>query len=178
MNRRVKFITEQSYKNNFMKGAYKSWGIKGYYCFDKYPIFEINWANWDIGLITGRKGKVTRMNPYSYGEQKHKPGVTMEDISYLVDTSKPIKNSRYAMFRISKYSCSKGASYLSGQHVPVWDYHCHHIKPIKRGGTNDFENLCVLSETEHTILHSNSPERLYSIFPKKVRRIKALIDAL
>ena len=50
--------------------------------------------------------------------------------------------------------------------------------PLKNGGTNDFNNLCVLSELEHTILHSTTPERLYDLFPKKKKRIKALIEAL
>jgi len=178
MNKRVKFTTEQSHKNNFMKGAYRTWGKDGYYCFDNYPVFEILWANWDSGLIAAAKGKVTRENPYAYGEKKHKPGVSLEDIGYLVETSTYIKNSRLAMFRISKYSSVKGVSYLSGEFVPVDEYHCHHIIPREKGGTNDFSNLCVLSETEHRILHSSSPERLYKMFPKKIRRIKALIDAL
>ena len=82
------------------------------------------------------------------------------------------------MFRISKYSSVKGISYLSGEPVPVTEYHCHHIKPVEKGGTHDFDNLCVLSETEHRILHSNTPEQLYSMFPKKTKRIKALVDAL
>jgi len=82
------------------------------------------------------------------------------------------------MFRISKYSSVKGRSYLSGEYVPVWNYHCHHIKPCEKGGNNDFDNLCVLSETEHQILHSASPERLYDLLPKKKKRIGALIAQL
>lgn len=178
MNKRVKYTKEQSYKNNFQKGVYRSWGKDGYYCFETYPIFEIWWANWDKKLIAGYKGKVTRENPYAYGEKKHKPGVSIQDIGYLVETSKPIKNSRYALFRISKYSSMKGVSYLSGEFVPIGEYHCHHIIPCQKGGTNDFSNLCVLSEMEHRILHSTTPERLYTMFPRKIRRIKALIDAL
>ena len=102
----------------------------------------------------------------------------MEMITYLVNTSKYIKNSRLAMFRISKYSSVKGISYLSGEFVPVDEYHCHHIMPRNKGGTNDFDNLCVLSKLEHQILHSSTPERLYEIFPKRAKRIRLLIDAL
>jgi len=178
MNKRAKFTEEQSYKDNFIEGRYKTWGKKGYYCFHKYPIIQIEWANWDSGLIGPKKGKVARKNPYAYGKQKHKPGVSMDDINYLVNTSKYIKNSRYAMFRISKYSSCKGKSYLSGEYVPVWEYHCHHIKPLKKNGTNDFDNLCVLSENEHNILHSATPERLHEIFPKKKKRIEFLLNAI
>jgi hypothetical protein len=69
-------------------------------------------------------------------------------------------------------------SYISGEYVPVEDYHCHYIKHEGKGGTHDFNNLCVLSETEHTILHSSTPERLYEMFPKKKKRIDFLISQL
>jgi hypothetical protein len=178
MNKRVKFIEEQSHKNDFMGGRYKTWGKNGYYCYENYPVIEISWANWDSRLIHATKGKVIRKNPYAYGERKHKPGVSLEDIEYLVNTSRYIKNSRLAMFRISKYSSCKGVSRLSGEYVPVSEYHCHHIKPKENGGTNEFDNLCVLSETEHTILHSSNPSELYDLFPKRRKRIKELIEKL
>lgn len=178
MEKRAKFTNEQSCKNNFLNGKYRSWGKDGYYCFGGYPIIEIGWANWDSAKISGNKGTVKRVNPYDYGERKHKPGVTMEMISYLVNTSKYIKNSRLAMFRISKYSSVKGISYLSGNFVPVEEYHCHHLTPLAKGGTNDFENLCVLSELEHRILHGSTPEQLYELYPKKKKRVRMLIDAL
>lgn len=59
MNKRVKFTKEQSYKNNFQRGGYSSWGKNGYYCFQNYPIIEIHWANWDKGLIASVKGNVS-----------------------------------------------------------------------------------------------------------------------
>jgi len=178
MSTRTKFTKEQAFKNNFMEGRYKTWGKNGYYCFNNYPIIQIGWANWDSKLISADKGKVTRINPYEYGAKKHKPGVSLDDIEYLVNSSMFIKNSRFAMFRISKYSSVKGISYLSGEFVPVWDYHCHRLIPHDNGGTNDFDNLCVLSEIEHQILHSNTPEQLYEMFPNRKKRIDSLIGKL
>lgn len=178
MNKRVKFTENEAYKNSFLNGIYRSWGKHGYYCFAQYPIIEIQWANWDKGLIAANKCSVARKNPYAFGEKKHKPGVSMEDINYLVNTSIYIKNSRLAMFRISKYSSVKGRSLISGEYVPVTEYHCHHIKPKILGGTNDFNNLCVLSELEHRILHSKNPELLLTMYPKKKKVIKSLIHAL
>ena len=178
MSKNTKFIKEQSYKNNFMEGVYRSWGINGYYSFKCYPIIEIWWANWDIKLICGKRSRVQRENPYDYGEKKHKPGVSLEAISYLVNSSKHIKSSKLAMFRVSKYSSVKGISYMSGEFVPATEYHCHHIIPKCKKGTHDFDNLCVLSEVEHTILHSPTPERLYELYPKRKARIKMLINNL
>lgn len=178
MERNVKFTTDQACKNSFQSGAYRSWGKKGYYCFNGYPVIEMQWASWDSWLLAGGNGVVDRENPYSYGEKKQRPGVSVDDIDYLVRVSKYIKNSRLALFRISKYSSVNGVSYLSGERIPVSMYHCHHIKPLQNGGTNDFDNLCVLSEAEHVILHSASPERLCELYPRKKKRIKTLIDAL
>jgi len=132
------------------------------------------WTTW----ASGNKGKVSRKNPYDYKERNHKPGVSMEDIGYLVNSSKYLKNSRYAMFRVSKYSSTHGKSFLSGELVPVQEYHCHHILPISKGGSNDFDNLCVLSETEHRILHSKTPEILYEMYPRRKKRAKLLIEKL
>ena len=104
--------------------------------------------------------------------------MSLDDIGYLVNTSVLMKNSRYAMFRVSKYSSVKGISYMSGEYVPVTEYHCHHIIPKHKNGTNDFENLCVLSKTEHEILHSQNPELLYNQYPKRRKRISELISKL
>ena len=82
------------------------------------------------------------------------------------------------MFRISKYSSTHGVSFLSGAYVPVDEYHCHHIIPLCKGGTNDFDNLCVLSDAEHKILHGKTPELLYNMYPRKKKRIKSLIEKL
>ena len=178
MEARAKRIEEQSYKDNYLEGRYRAWGKVGYYCFDRCPVIDIRWASWDRELIHATKCRVSRKNPYAYGEKKHKPGVSMNDISYLVNTSKHIKNSRLALFRVSKYSSVKGVSYLSGNYVPVWNYHCHHIIPKEKNGTDDFDNLCVLSSEEHRILHGNEPEQLIKLYPKKYKRIMKLINSL
>lgn len=178
MHKKVKFIQDETCKNKFMNGAYRSWGKNGYYCFADFPVVEIWWANWDKNLIRGQKGKVTRANPYDYGNQSHKGGVSLEDLKYLAQTSTHIKSSRLALFRVSKYSSVKGVSYMTGERVLVDEYHCHHIKPKQQGGTHDFDNLCVLSATEHRLLHSKDPTVLYELYPKRKARIQKLIESL
>ena len=66
----------------------------------------------------------------------------------------------------------------TGEFVPAEEYHCYHIIPIEKGGTNDFDNLCVLSEAEYSILCSDTTERLHSLYPNRQKRIEYLIDAL
>jgi len=175
---RAKFTIEQSIKDGFQNGCYASWGKKGYFTYAHIPIIQIEWANWDSKLIAAVKCKVTRENPYDYNAKTQKPGVSMEDISYLVNTSRYMANSRLALFRVSKYSSVKGLSYISGKKVPVHDYHLHHIIPSNRNGSNDFNNLCVLSESEHIALHGKNPEQLLSQYPSRKDRIVKLIESL
>jgi len=175
---RAKFTEEQSIKDGFQNGCYASWGKKGYYVYAHIPIIQMEWANWDSKLIAAVKSKVIRKNPYDYDAKRQKPGVSMEDISYLVNSSTYIANSRLALFRVSKYSSVKGISYLSGIKVPVYDYHLHHIVPSQNNGSDDFNNLCVLSESEHIILHGNNPEQLLALYPSRKDRIAKLIESL
>lgn len=181
MKRRATFTTKQEFKNEFMDGKYKSWGCTGYYIHGRSgtPIIQLGWANWDSKLTHGNRNKVTRPNPYDYGEKKnHKTGVSLGDIKYLVESAKLSReSSKYCEFRISKYSCCSGKSFLSGDFVPVDRYYCHHKIPRCKSGKDEFDNLCVLSDGQHKILHSNTPERLYDIVGKKLHnRVKELID--
>jgi RNA-directed DNA polymerase len=181
MEKRTKFITEQKIKNNFRNGTYKSWGKTGYYMLYDTPIVQIGWANWESKLVSAIKSKICRINPYDYGEKEnHKPGVSLEDIKYLVESAKLSRqSSRFCQFRISKYSSLHGLSHISGEVVPVEDYHCHHIVPSNKGGKDDYNNLCILSKEQHIILHSNNREKLYDIVGKKYhKRVKELISAV
>jgi hypothetical protein len=61
------------------------------------------------------------------------------------------------------------------------DWHSAFYDAIRMELVQDRDKLlfeCVLSETEHQILHSASPERLYGILPKKKKRISALVAQL
>lgn len=181
MEGKTTYTTNQEIKNNFMNGKYSSWGKAGYYMHEKSktPIVGLYWANWDSTVTHAGRGKVNRPNPYDYGEKKnHKPGVSLEEIKYLVESAKCSKeSSKYCEFRISKYSSCNGKSYLSGNFVPVEEYHCHHKTPRSKNGKDTFDNLCVLSVEEHRILHGKTPEKLLTMTNKKFhKRVKDLID--
>ena len=149
--------------------GYKTWGQKSFYHLHGFPILELGWASFDKNLCATHKRTIRRENPYDYPKPQQ-AGVSKEDISYLVNSSQLMKNGsmKYRDFRVSKYSCCRGVSYISGEKVLVEEYHCHHILPKSRGGTDDWHNLCVLSEVEHRILHSNS----YNLLLKQAKSTK------
>ena len=69
-------------------------------------------------------------------------------------------------------------SYLSGQFVPVEKYHCHHIKPLSKGGDNNFLNLCVLSEEGTPHSAQQRPTASLPDVSNRTGRVKFLIGNL
>ena len=48
---------------------------------------------------------------------------------------------RYRQFRVSLYSSHNGKGYLTGETIPVYGYHCHHVIPKSKGGTDALSTL-------------------------------------
>lgn len=159
--------------------GYKSWGQNKFHHLHGFPVLQLDWANWDNKLCGYLKQKVKRTNPYDYGKSQQ-TGVSGQEIQFLVHSSQMMINGsmKYRDFRVSKYSCCKGRSYISGQKVSVGEYHCHHMIPKTKGGTDNWDNLCVLSESEHRLLHSNNYMTLLDdvTSQKFKKRIKELIS--
>ncbi|MFC0476948.1 reverse transcriptase domain-containing protein [Robertmurraya beringensis] len=154
--------------------GYKTWGRNGWWVIARTPVLELGWANWDKTLIGHLRQKVNRTNPYDYGEKAHKPGVSLNEIAYLVNTSNYIGSysMRYRNYRVSLYSSLHGVGYLTGEKVDVANYHCHHVLPKSKGGSDAFNNLVILTADEHRILHSKNYIQLLSLCKQSKKYIK------
>ena len=40
------------------------------------------------------------------------------------------------------------------------EIHCHHITPRNKGGTDEYENLILVTETVHKLIHATKPETI------------------
>ena len=163
------------------KQGYKSWGKTGWWSCYNIPVLQFDWANWDKTQISHIKQKVSRVNPYDYGEKTQKTGISLSDINYLVNTSNFLSNysMRYRQFRVSLYSSHNGKGYLTGETIPVYGYHCHHVIPKSKGGTDAFINLVILSKEQHEILHSKNYMSLFKVCrqtKKHLDRTRHLIE--
>lgn len=60
----------------------------------------------------------------------------------------------YADNRIAIYSAQKGKCAVTGTELKIGDIHCHHIKPKSNGGTDNYDNLILITEAVHKLIHA------------------------
>lgn len=64
------------------------------------------------------------------------------------------KSIEFADNRISLYAAQYGKCAVTGEPLMPYEIRCHHKIPIEYGGTDDYNNLVLVSETVHILIHS------------------------
>jgi group II intron reverse transcriptase/maturase len=71
------------------------------------------------------------------------------------------RSAEYADNRISLFSAQWGKCYVTGQEFRTTaEIHCHHKKPIKCGGNDKYENLILVLEPVHILVHATKTETI------------------
>lgn len=70
------------------------------------------------------------------------------------------KSIEFADNRISLYSAQYGKCAVSGVSLQPFDIYCHHIIPLEIGGTDKYNNLVLLTENTHKLIHSTKEETI------------------
>lgn len=69
------------------------------------------------------------------------------------------RSIEYADNRISLYSAQKGCCAVTGEKFTSTDkIHCHHKIPKTKGGTDDYQNLVLVTATVHKLIHATKAE--------------------
>ncbi len=69
------------------------------------------------------------------------------------------RSIEYADNRISLYLAQKGKCAVTGEEFTSKDeIHCHHKLPKSKGGTDDYHNLILVTETVHKLIHAKNAE--------------------
>ena len=82
--------------------------------------------------------------------------------------------------RISLYSGQQGKCAVTGEYfLNHHEIECHHILPKKFGGTDKYENLCLIKQEIHILIHATTQETIdrYITFinnPKSLRKLNIL----
>jgi RNA-directed DNA polymerase len=118
-------------------------------------------------------------------EQLNKPiALPLEWIQELVNKSNYTKSTvEFINNRMSRYIADDGKCYVTGQTLRPNELHCHHKKPRKYGGTDEYRNLCLVHKTVHKLIHGTTPEliaqwldelRISSSQLKKINHLRQL----
>ena len=71
------------------------------------------------------------------------------------------RSIEYADNRISLYSAQKGKCAVTGESFnSTEEIHCHHKIPKSKGGTDDYDNLILVTATVHKLIHATDTETI------------------
>lgn len=70
------------------------------------------------------------------------------------------RSVEYMDNRISIYAAQYGKCAITGKVLWIDEIHCHHKKPIKQGGTDEYKNLVIIHTDVHRLIHAVKPETI------------------
>jgi 5-methylcytosine-specific restriction endonuclease McrA len=59
-----------------------------------------------------------------------------------------------------------GKCEITGWHLTASDVHCHHFKPLCLGGNNTFQNLRILHQDIHRLIHLSDISKIRILMSK------------
>src|SRR5690625_7959682 len=89
--------------------------------------------------------------------QKLQPDIQSE-IGALMKSTIPNRSVEYIDNRISRYNMKMGKCGITGTEVPASEVHCHHYIPLSLGGSDRFNNLRILHEEVHRVIHAKDKQ--------------------
>lgn len=85
-------------------------------------------------------------------------GIDMTTLHALMRAKEVNRSIEYMDNRISRYAAQHGKCAITGLLLSLDEIHCHHIRPIKDGGTDKYDNLIIVHKSVHRLIHANTPE--------------------
>lgn len=117
-----------------------------------------------IGYIKHKNPMMKRNTVNAYTkegrEEIHKNLATV-DISilrFLMEHPIPQRSIEYNDNRIALYCAQRGKCHVTGQMLNPMSIHCHHKVPRLQGGTDQYNNLCLVDKDIHILIHAKDEE--------------------
>lgn len=104
-----------------------------------------------------RKNRVNPYTPEGRTEiHKNLAGLNLAVMNHLMNTPAGQKSVEYNDNRIALYVAQKGKCAVSGIALDANQVDCHHKKPLSLGGDDSYQNLIIVSDAVHVLIHSSS----------------------
>lgn len=125
-----------------------------------------------ISFVKHKSPKYKRAHICSYTPQGrvdlHKPlGINMHILHWLMENPIRYSTVEYTDNRISLYAAQYGCCAITGMQLAMEDIHCHHIIPVRLGGTDRYQNLVIVHREIHKLIHAVEPE----IIERYIKRV-------
>lgn len=131
----------------------RAFKVNGIYLF---PLNQVKWR-----ILTFFKPQIS--NYTKQGRQlkikQLKPNVANEIYKLNLEKFTSV-TLEYSDNRISRYSMQNGKCAVTGVFLIAEMVHCHHIKPKKNEGTDKFDNLVIVQEWVHKLIHATQVETI------------------
>lgn len=105
--------------------------------------------------------------------KKLKPEVTIE-IQKLMKNIYKYNTVELADNKLSKYSAQKGKCLITSNFLYADEIEIHHITPIKRGGSDKFDNLIAVHKDIHKLIHAKTKETVNRYMNKLQLNVRQL----
>ena len=86
--------------------------------------------------------------------------VNMRILHYLMRNPVMYRSIEYNDNRISLYSAQMGKCAVTGKVMEIGDIYCHHKSPRHLGGTDAYQNLILVCQDVHRLVHATNPETI------------------
>ena len=122
-----------------------------------YPLIPIGYVQHRNPML--KKRSINNYTPEGREEIHKKLGqnVDMKILHYLMRNPIPYRTAQYNDNRISLFSAQKGKCAITGEKLEIGDIHCHHKVPKYLGGTDKYQNLVIVSQDVHRLIHATNP---------------------
>ena len=121
-----------------------------------YPICQIEWKK-----LSYFKPEINNYTPSGrlLLVRMQKPTIQTEIIK-MGHLNLKNRSIEYSDNRLSKYSMQRGKCAVTKQFLTADTVHCHHIIPKKYGGSDSFNNLIIVHEWIHILIHATRKETI------------------
>lgn len=163
----IAFDVKKSLYNRLKHRLQRTGSISNRYIQEKYGRSrEIRYLNGHavvpIAYVQHRvpMDRKNRVNPYTPEGRteihKNLAGLNLAVMNHLMNTPAGQRSVEYNDNRIALYVAQKGKCAVSGIALDANQVDCHHKKPLSLGGDDSYQNLIIVSDAVHVLIHSSS----------------------
>ena len=163
----VAFDVKKSLYNRLKHRLQRTGSISNRYIQEKYGRSrEVRYLNGHavvpIAYVQHRvpMDRKNRVNPYTPEGRteihKNLAGLNLAVMNHLMNTPAGQQSVEYNDNRIALYVAQKGKCAVSGIALDANQVDCHHKKPLSLGGDDSYQNLIIVSDAVHVLIHSSS----------------------